>query len=49
MGKQANKQVVVDIEAEYNDEGEIDVVLFVDDEPDFDGLSPELPPETTGH
>ena len=44
MGKLATKQVVIDIEAEYNDEGEIDVVLIVDDEPCYDGLSLPLPP-----
>jgi hypothetical protein len=38
MGKLATKQVVIDIEAEYNDEGEIDVVLIVDDEPDYEGF-----------
>ena len=49
MGRSAVKQVIVDIEAELNDEGEIDVVFVVDDELDYDGLSFELPPPPKGH
>lgn len=49
MGKRAIKQVPVGIEVTENEEGLLDIVILVDDEPDLDWLPSELPTKTTDY